>query len=169
MKKESLKKFFANVESLSKNEKCALVRNHKSFQNTDFNTKMILIKCIPTEEEGNISDAEWQNLLFVASVRCELGYEKVSPQDAVTEVLTKTKSGRIHYSDLLKQDTASGRVYPLMRRYLSRFKKPVDVYSLFYDLQWWDVDDTESLPEWMNQPVKYKWVYAFASKSAKKK
>lgn len=77
------------------------------------------------------------------------------------------QSGTTKFSDLLQQDAASGRVYPLMRRYLSMYNGPVNTGALYYDLLSWDTDVSRNADTKM--PVKYKWANAFAKRNKNKK
>lgn len=71
---EKLSAFFANVEHLSKGEKAILSRNHASWKDSKYDVVMAIMKCVPDDEY--VSEREYQRLLFVASVRCELGHSK---------------------------------------------------------------------------------------------
>lgn len=161
---EKLSAFFANVEHLSKGEKAILSRNHASWKDSKYDVVMAIMKCVPDDEY--VSEREYQRLLFIASVRCELGHSKtVYPENAVAEAVNKMQSGTTKFSDLLQQDAASGRVYPLMRRYLSMYNGPVNTGALYYDLLSWDTDVSRNADTKM--PVKYKWANAFAKRNKK--
>ena len=161
---EKLSAFFANVEHLSKGEKAILSRNHASWKDSKYDVVMAIMKCVPDDEY--VSEREYQRLLFVASVRCELGHSKtVYPENAVAEAVNKMQSGTTKFSDLLQQDAASGRVYPLMRRYLSMCHGPVNTGALYYDLLSWDTDVSRNADTKM--PAKYKWANAFAKRNKK--
>ncbi len=154
-----LNKFFENVGHLSKGEKVALARNHSLFENANYNVIITLMKCIPDEEGACVSNKDYQNLLFVASVFCELGYkEKTCPSDAIATAIKKMQNGDTKMSDILAQDTSTGRVYPLMRKYLSMYKNPINVYTLYKDLSVWDVYPYK---------IRYIWASAWARISKK--
>ncbi len=161
MKQEALLEFFKNVDALPKGNKTLLRKNHNAYSEIkDFNVIMTIVSCFPKGEV--ISDAEKQNLLFVASVRCELGHDaSVQPRNAVASVLSTNQSGESRFSDLLAQSTKSGKVYPLMRSYLSRYKKGVNTASLFYDLQSWDDTKYTQAGDSHTTPTKYEWAYAY--------
>lgn len=158
---EKLSAFFANVDRLSKGEKAILSRNHALWKDAKYDVVMAIMKCIPDDEY--VDELEYQRLLFVATVRCELGDSKtVYPKNAVAEAVSKMQSGTLKFSDLLQQDAASGRVYPLMRRYLSMYNGPVNTGVLYHDLVSWD---TESRNAGTTRPVKYNWANAFAKRN----
>lgn len=165
IKDEKIFAFLINVDHLSKGEKAVLARNHKLFKDAKYDVVLTIMKCIP--DDVYVSESDYQLLLFIASVRCELGDNKtVSPRNAVVEVICKMQSGDNKFSDLLQQDTTSGRVYPLMRRYLSMYKGPINTFSLYKDLSFWDKDASSYENQTMGfMPVRYEWANAFAKQS----
>lgn len=157
LEQKKLNEFFKNVMHLSKGEKAILARNYSLFEDANYNVILTLLKCVP--DDVYVSKIDYQNLLFVASIRCELGYVKEKyPSNIVASVIKKMQDGDTKFSDLLMQDTATGRVYPLMRRYLSMYKNPIDVHALYYNLSAWD----EPLHK-----TRYKWASAWAKASKK--
>lgn len=159
IERKKLGEFFGNLEKLPRSDKVALARNRALFENADFNVVLALMKCI---SDPNVSKEDYQNLLFVASVRCELGHlDKAYPSNAVASAISKMQGGEVKISDLLTQDTATGRVYPLMRRYLSMYKKPVDTCALYYNLSTWDELSDNEGKDTKYYPVRYKWAMAW--------
>lgn len=157
LEQKKLDEFFKNVMHLSNGEKAVLARNHSLVENASYNVILTLMKCIP--DDVHVSKADYQNLLFVAAVRCELGYVKEKyPSDVIATVIKRMQDGDAKISDLLMQDTATGRVYPLMRRYLSMYKNPIDVHALYYNLSAWDEPSHET---------RYKWASTWAKTSKK--
>ena len=160
MKGTDVAQFLCNIDMLPKGKRTLLARNHALYKNAKFDVIITFSQCIPDNVQL-FNEREKQNLLFVASVRCELGDdENLKARDAIAEKLSENKSGATHFSDLLQQTTSTDRVYPLMRRYLSMQKNPIDTFALFWDLQFWD--DIEKLPGGRTTPVKYEWAEAFA-------
>ena len=168
MSNDELMSFFTKLDkALTKGEKTVLKRNHALFKDAEYETVLAFFKCIPKESYINVS--EYQNLFFAATVCCELGFsnQAINPKDAVAKVLASMRTGDTRFSELLQQSTKTGSIYPLMRRYLSMYKEPVDVVALYYDLASWDQEsvrgDLESHK--FNLPVKYRWAKAYAIQS----
>lgn len=91
IKDEKIFAFLINVDHLSKGEKAVLARNHKLFKDAKYDVVLTIMKCIPGDVY--VSESDYQLLLFIASVRCELGDSKtVSPRNAVAEVICKMQS-----------------------------------------------------------------------------
>lgn len=158
---KKLGEFFENLEKLPRSDKVALARNRALFENADFDVILALMKCIPNDTY--VSKEDYRNLLFVASVRCELGHlDNAYPSNAVASALSKMQGGEVKISDLLTQDTATGRVYPLMRRYLSMYKKPVDTCTLYYNLSSWDEPSDNEGKDAKYYPVRYRWAMAWS-------
>lgn len=161
MTNEKLEEFFGNLEKLPRSDKVALARNRALFENADFDVILALMKCIPNDTY--VSKEDYQNLLFVASVRCELGHlDEEYPSNAVAAAIGKMQGGDTKFSDLLMQDTATGRVYPLMRRYLSMYKKPVNTCTLYYNLSSWDEPTDIEGKNGKYYPVRYRWALAWS-------
>lgn len=158
---KKLGEFFENLEKLPRSDKVALARNRALFENADFNVILALMKCIP--DDTYVSKKDYQNLLFVASVRCELGHlNEVYPSNAVASAISKMQGGDVKFSDLLMQDTATGRVYPMMRRYLSMYKAPIDTLVLYYNLSTWDEPSDNEGKDGKYYPVRYRWAIAWS-------
>lgn len=162
MKASDLSTFLINIDHLSNGEKASLVKNHAPYKDgASFDVIMTIMKCIP-DGVPVVNDKEWQNLLFTACVRCELGHNtSVQPRNAVASVLATNKSGQNQFSDLLSQSVESLGVYPLMRRYLSRCKRPINTVSLFYDLQSWDDLVNPQKGDSHTMPTRHEWAAAF--------
>ena len=161
IEKEKLSLFFANVDHLPKGKKAILARNHALFKEAKYDVVLTIMECVP--DDTYVSEKDYQMLLFVASVRCELGHSNGTyPKYAVAEAVSKMENSDNKFSDLLQQDTASNRVYPLMRRYLSMYKEPVNTFALYYDLGHWDEDTSAQVNRYKKcMPVRYEWAAAF--------
>ncbi len=152
--------FLKNVDKLSKGEMVALKRNYAMLDKAGYNAVLIFLKCVP----DGVSKSEYETLFFIASVRCELGHaDNVKPKDAVAKILSGQHTGDTRFSDLLRQSVEFGRVYPMIRRYLSMYGGPIDTVELYYNLLSWDKERSSDLENRkFNLSVKEQWAAAYA-------
>ena len=160
---EELHAFFEKVDHLSSGERAMLKRNNALLKTSDYGVMLTFLKCFP----DGISEEEYKSeaLFFAASMRCKLGHsDSIEPCEAVANVLSRMGTGDTRFSDLVHQSAESGRVYPIMRRYLSMYKGPIDTKALYRDLLLWDIERTVDLQNHTFElSVKDRWCTAYAA------